>query len=611
MTLTPRTYLLVPFLLVACSCIGPKSVQLQTIHTLSQLAAGLPESAGRVVPSDPLAGEISGVQLIREWQGDLCRFHLVNAGTASVRLKEVLLFTIRHGLPGSTKVYGEGFTMLSQTGGTLDTLADIGSYTDRAHYRIPEPPGMRAVYGLLTLTSAEQDNLLLGFTSCRRFVGKFYVSRDSIQVVIDCENLTLHPGERWQLEEFQLLKGPDRNRLLEAFAARINVNHPRLAFREIPTGWCSWYCFGPDVTAKNVRDNLGFIRKNIPQLRYIQIDDGYQPHMGDWLEPGTSFGGDIQAVLKEIRTAGFEPALWIAPFIADSSSKLFREHPEWFVKDDRGKPLRSDKVTFGGWRMGPWYVLDGTHPGVQDHLQEVFRTLRTAWGCTYFKMDANFWGAIHGGHFFDSTATRVEAYRRGMEAIRRGAGDAYLLGCNHPLWPSLGTLHGARASLDIGRSWTSIRGTGKENLYRNWQNGRLWWNDPDAAVLSGDLPLSDIMVHASVIRAAGGMVLSGDDLTAIPPGRLNMLKKLLPPSGNSARFSDETLTVGRIEAEDMTTMVLFNWDDAPAARSFPLLLKSRIRDYWTEEDLGVSEHAFTIKDMPPRSARILILTPAR
>ena len=50
--------------------------------------------------------------------------------------------------------------------------------------------------------------------------------------------------------------------------------------------------------------------------------------------------------------------------------------------------------------------------------------MRREWGCTYFKLDANFWGAIHGGRFHDPQATRIEAYRRGMQAILRGAGDA-------------------------------------------------------------------------------------------------------------------------------------------------------------------------------------------
>ena len=42
---------------------------------------------------------------------------------------------------------------------------------------------------------------------------------------------------------------------------------------------------------------------------------------------------------------------------------------------------------------------------------------------------------MHGGRLHDPKATRVEAYRRGMAAILRGAGDAFVLGCNHPMGP--------------------------------------------------------------------------------------------------------------------------------------------------------------------------------
>ena len=112
--------------------------------------------------------------------------------------------------------------------------------------------------------------------------------------------------------------------------------------------------------------------------------------------------------------------------------------------------------------------------------------MRQEWGCTYFKLDANFWGAMHGGRFHDPNATRIEAYRRGMEAILRGAGDGFILGCNHPIWPSLGLIHGSRSSNDIKRTWDrGRRAPARENLSRNWQNGRLWWNDPDAVVLTG------------------------------------------------------------------------------------------------------------------------------
>src|SRR4029077_2258263 len=121
-----------------------------------------------------------------------------------------------------------------------------------------------------------------------------------------------------------------------------------------------WYCFGPRVTAQQVLENLDTIAKTIPALKDVQIDDGYQPAMGDWLETGAAFGGNVRGVLKQIRERGFEPAIWVAPFIAEAGSHLFQQHPDWFMKDEEGKPLAANRVTFAGWRRGPWYALDGS-----------------------------------------------------------------------------------------------------------------------------------------------------------------------------------------------------------------------------------------------------------
>ena len=193
----------------------------------------------------------------------------------------------------------------------------------------------------------------------------------------------------------------DAGSLLGRVAARLTLHHPPLKTPSPPAGLCSWYCFGANVTAKNVLDNLDVIAKQITSLKYIQIDDGYQSAMGDWLETGTAFGGNVRTVLDETRRRGFQPAIWVAPFIAEASSRVFREHPAWFIQDASGTPLAADKVTFGGWRHGPWYALDGTHPDVQQHFERLFRTMRDEWGCTYFKLDANFWGAMHGGRLHD------------------------------------------------------------------------------------------------------------------------------------------------------------------------------------------------------------------
>ena len=551
---------------------------------------------------------VDGLKLERTWKGPVCTSRLTNPGAAAAKVGNIVLFDVQHGLPATTGFYGEGFQMLTQNGGTLGAPADLGNYTDPKHYKLAQPEGSRVVYGAAIFADATTHHLI-GFGSCRRFNGALHVRAASVQVVQEAEGLTLAPGHSWELEEFTFHSGSDRAALFDALAARLSANHPSLVgkFALPPAGWCSWYCFGPRVTAQQVLDNLDVIAKQIPGLKYIQIDDGYQPAMGDWLETGQAFGGAVQTVLKQIRERGFEPAIWVAPFIAEAGSNLFKQHPDWFVKDETGAPLRADKVTFGGWRRGPWYAVDGTHPDARAHLEQVFRTMRREWGCTYFKLDANFWGAIHGGRFHDPQATRIEAYRRGMDAVLRGAGDAFILGCNHPIWGSLGLIHGSRSSNDIKREWKRIETTARQNLLRNWQNGRLWWNDPDAIVLTGSLPENEYRFHATAIYATGGMILSGDDLTTIPPQRLAMLRRLEPPTGVAARFADDSLEVGTVDLKDRRVICLLNWSEAEKTLSFDVAGQRSLREIWSNEDLGRKQGRVAIQ-VGPRDGKLIVLS---
>ena len=577
-------------------------------ETRGEHPANLLEAVRAAQPRAVIAGPSTAAADLPEidmrWDGDRARPVVRNRTSAPIALREVVLFDIPHGFPQETAYYGEGLQMLAQYGGTLAERVDYGDYPDRSHYRLAEPEGFCRVYSLLSLEPPGDPQALLAFASCRRFVGAFDISAARVRAVVDTEGLVLGPGESWELEELVVREGATRGELLADLASRLARNHPRTSYPAPPAGWCSWYCFGPRVTAQDVLDNLAAIERGFPDLRFVQIDDGYQPSMGDWLDTGPGFGGrPVQDILREISARGREPAIWVAPFVASPDSKLLREHPEWFVKGDDGKPMPSDRVMFGGWRLGPWYVLDGTHPEVLRHLESLFATMRREWGVAYFKLDATFWGMMHGGVRHDAKATRVEAFRRGMEAIRRGAGEgAYILGCNHPIWPSLGLIDGSRSSLDIERNWRSVSRTGRENLLRGWQNGTLWWNDPDTLVQTG-LPENEARFHATLVAATGGAMLAGDDLSRLPAEKAPVVRALSRPSGVAARFADLSLSAGEVAMPDGSTRVaLFNWGDAPAARGVDFAGKRRVRDLWSGADLGVFEGGFAVRALAPHDA---------
>ena len=221
-------------------------------------------ASSRIVPAGE-PSETRQLRLSREWRGPLCRSRLMNRGPKSVRVKEVVLFDLALPLPPETALYGEGFQMLSQTGGTLGRPVDLGNYTDAKHYKMPLPADARSAYGMMSLSlPLGGGHHLLAFTSCRRFIGQFYLRGSSLQVVIDTESLEIRPGESWDLEEFTFRSGASREQLLTVLAQRLIENHPPLRLKTPPAGWCSWYCFGPTVTARQVLDNLDFIAIHSP-----------------------------------------------------------------------------------------------------------------------------------------------------------------------------------------------------------------------------------------------------------------------------------------------------------------------------------------------------------
>ena len=249
-----------------------------------------------------------------------------------------------------------------------------------------------------------------------------------------------------------------------------------------PRVWCSWYSLYTEIDEGRlykIVDDLG----NLP-FDVLQVDDGWQLAIGDW-ESNNKFPEGIDAVAEKIKATGRQAGLWVAPLIAVKSSRLFREHPGWFLKDMEGQFVSA------GFNWGEaLYALDITHPDVLDWLARLMKQIRE-WGFDYIKLDFLYAGALPGLRYTDMP--RESAYRQGVKALRDAMGqDAYFLACGAPILPTIGFCDAIRVGPDIANFWESYCDSvmlfnpstpGAKNAIRTSVN-RLWLSplcatDPD------------------------------------------------------------------------------------------------------------------------------------
>lgn len=335
------------------------------------------------------------------------------------------------------------------------------------------------------------------------------------------------------------------------------------------TGWCSWYNLYGYITEENILEHLRgaarVTRSHDLPMRFFQIDDGFTPEMGDWLEVKPAFPRGMKPLLDEIRAAGFSPGLWIAPFMVGNRSHLYRDHPDWVLQDSKqGGPLveRRYYAEFR-WhkRSEEYYILDTTHPAAFEYLRNVFRTWRNEWGCDYFKVDFMHFGSEYGpdrASYYTRGLTRIEIWRRVAEMIRAEIGDAAWLGCGCPLWASVGLVDGIRIGRDVGVEWRgnlSAQSLLRDHATRNFANRILWQTDPDCILLRERFHhLTDVEIRSLALYAGmtGGVVTTSDALDELSPERLRLWKLVLSAGPGACRFpflGQSAITYERLPAD--------------------------------------------------------------
>ena len=303
--------------------------------------------------------------------------------------------------------------------------------------------------------------------------------------------------------------------------------------------WCSWYYAYYYLTEEKLFDYIdGFetLEPRVP-IETVQIDVGYFPHVGDWLETNCNFPNGLEPSVEKILEHNYRAGIWIAPYMVGNRSKLYRENPDWVLRNNDGS--MAHMITFyeedrlWGAMDEEFYLLDTSNPEVMDYLRNVFRTFREM-GFTFFKTDFMFWGnkPSHTVQRHTPGKTSAQYQRELYEMIREEIGtESFWLGCISNYAPMIGFVDAMRISWDIGANWSYARNFFQEVHGQQYFNNIWWQNDPDAIILRSDfnhMTTDELESLAFYMGMLGGAVNTSDLFHTIPERNLEIFRMLEP-----------------------------------------------------------------------------------
>jgi hypothetical protein len=317
-------------------------------------------------------------------------------------------------------------------------------------------------------------------------------------------------------------------------------------------GWTSWYHYYTRITEGIILQNLTAFQSNEVPAGVFQIDDGWQPAVGDWTSANAKFPQGMAWLAGQIHAAGHQAGLWLAPFIVEQKSKVFLEHPEWLLTHDGEHPVAAGfNPGWGGIGHGTYYVLDIAQPEVQAHLADVFRVVLQDWGYDLVKLDFLF----SVGLLPRMGQSRGQWMRLAMQLLRDWCGDKLILGCGVPLGPARGLVDYCRIGPDVGLHWDmrsaklihlreriSTLNALRNTISRFALPEKGFRNDPDVFILrSTKNRLLPAQRHSSFLlnNLLGDLIFSSDNIAEYDAPTLALYLSAFPvPQSRRIRTHD-------------------------------------------------------------------------
>lgn len=173
------------------------------------------------------------------------------------------------------------------------------------------------------------------------------VTKNEIVIEKECKGLVIN--SKYHAFNLFFTTG-DEKFVFDSYFEKMMIDKPK---SKPMTGWTSWYNYYQNINESIILKNLHSLKNANKNINIFQIDDGYQTNVGDWLDiDSNKFPNGMKYISDKIHQEGYKSGLWLAPFVCETNSKLFKEHQDWILKDKEGK------LVLAGSNWSRFYALN-------------------------------------------------------------------------------------------------------------------------------------------------------------------------------------------------------------------------------------------------------------
>ena len=401
----------------------------------------------------------------------------------------------------------------------------------------------------------EREIKLYGSRSERNGFTIFAVDMKGDKFIIrkDVDGLKLTAGQEYEMFDIAIIKGDMDEVMDKYFFDFVGCKKPAI---DHLSGYTSWYNYFQDINEEIILRDLDGLDRASDEVNIFQVDDGYQQAVGDWLLiDEKKFPHGMKYIADKIHDKGYKAGIWLAPFSAQVSSQLVKDHPDWLLTfNSNGKKMLGCQ----GW--GGAYTLDIYNPDARAYIKKVFDTVLNDWGFDMVKLDFLYSQCIEPRN----GKTRGEIMCDGVDLLREVCGDKWILGCGVPIGACMGIFDACRISCDASKNWqftlkgnlsvnalvSSIRinceNPSSQNaiintVFRNHLDGRAFCNDPDVFFLRDiniNYTMEQKLLHGKINSVCGNVLFVSDNAGDFDDERIGYLKEFFKDKNYKVKLAE-------------------------------------------------------------------------